>query len=131
MAKNKVKYNKSSLAESLKYYLDNTGAMVTYEALTTDSGFKKPEEISKALSERIADHILKDIQSALVSGGSVYFPEIGFIEIRTLKAGRRFNSIHTGEVLTTTKPTVKIKARPSHELFALLNPETPENEQTS
>lgn len=119
------------MAESLKYYLDNTGAMVTYQAFTTDSGFKKPEEISKALSERIVDHILKDIQNVLVSGGSIYFPEIGFIEIRTLKAGRRFNSIHTGEVLMTTKPTVKIKARTSHELLSLLNPEEKKDEQTS
>lgn len=123
MAKEKTKFNKSHMAEAVKYYLDNTGAMVTYSAITTDSGFTKPEEISKALSERIADHVLKDMQNALLRGESIYFPEIGFIEIRTLKAGRRFNSIHTGEVLMTTKPITKIKARVSQELLKKLNPE--------
>lgn len=122
MAKQKEKYNKESMADSIKYYLDNTGHFLTQEAVTTESGFKIPEPIRKATAERIADHILNDIQLALLSGKSVYFPEIGFIELKTLKAGRRFNNIATKEVSVTTQPTRKIKVRTSKELLSKLNP---------
>lgn len=117
----KQKYNKVSLAESVKYYLDNTGVLLTNEQPMSETGFQKPYTMTDHLAERVADHVVKDMQKALLSGHAIYFPEIGFIEVTTLKAGRRFMNIATKTPSTTLKDKSKIKARASLEMKALLN----------
>jgi nucleoid DNA-binding protein len=117
------KYGKEELAEAVKYYLDNTGTLLTYANPMSDSGFQVPSEMTKQFANSVAKHVVESIQQALVDGKRVYFPEIGYLEVITKKKGTNMFNLATKSLEPLDKDKHRIKVKASDEMIRKLNHE--------